>query len=224
MQTLMEQSKFGNQTNDLASLVGKRLVVASEGERDQTLAENKIKLMTGGDRIKCRHLYQDYFEFTPVFKLWLATNNFPSISGSDDAIWRRLRIIDFPVSIPPEEQNPDLAKNLLAELPGILNWALAGHRIWKQEGLQIPDSVTSSTKNYRNENDVIGQWLNSCCIVGMGGVTPMAGLYASYASWCVKSGFEPMSNEAFGKELTRKGFENVKGRDGNKRKGIILLD
>ncbi len=104
------------------------------------------------------------------------------------------------------------------------NWALAGHRIWKQQGLQTPDSVTKSTKNYRNENDVVGQWLNSCCIVGMGGVTPMAQLHVSYSTWCLKSGFEPKSSEAFGKELTRKGFENIKGRDGNKRKGIILLD
>ncbi len=83
--------------------------------------------------------------------------------------------------------------------------------------------MTRSTKNYRREYDVIGQWLNSCCMVGMGGVTPTAALHASYSSWCLKSGFEPLSNEAFGKELTRKGFENVKGRDGNKRKGIVIL-
>ena len=224
MQTLMEQGKFGNQTNDLASLFGKRLVVASEGERDQKLAENKIKLMTGGDRIKCRHLYQDYFEFEPVFKLWLATNNLPLINGSDDAIWRRLRIIDFPVSIPPEEQDPDLAKTLLSELPGILNWALEGHRKWKECGLQPPESVMRSIKSYRNENDIVGQWIESCCSTGCAGSTAITLLHGSYATWCQKSGFEALSREAFGKELTRKGFQNIKARDGNRRKGIILND
>ena len=117
MQTLMNTGNSSQQTNDLAYLVGKRFVTASEGEDGQRLAESKIKLMTGGDRISCRRLYQDYFEFVPQFKLWLATNDLPSISGTGEAIWRRITVIPFNVTIPPEERDKDLVTRLLKELP-----------------------------------------------------------------------------------------------------------
>ena len=120
MQTLMNTGNSSQQTNDLAYLVGKRFVTASEGEDGQRLAESKIKLMTGGDRISCRRLYQDYFEFVPQFKLWLATNDLPSISGTGEAIWRRITVIPFNVTIPPEERDKNLVTRLLKELPGIL--------------------------------------------------------------------------------------------------------
>ena len=117
MQTLMNTKNASQQTNDLAYLVGKRFVSASEGEHGQRLAESKIKMMTGGDRIPCRALYKDYFEFDPQFKLWLVTNDLPNISGTDEAIWRRILVIPFPVKIPPEKQNKTLAEQLLQELP-----------------------------------------------------------------------------------------------------------
>jgi putative DNA primase/helicase len=94
MQGLMEQ-RYGSQTNDLAHLFGKRLVVALEGENGQRLAESKIKTMTGGDRISCRPLYGNLFEYVPEFKLWLATNDLPTISGMDEAIWRRTELSSF---------------------------------------------------------------------------------------------------------------------------------
>ena len=137
MQTLMQQ-RHGTQTNDLAHLVGKRLVVASEGEPGQRLAESKIKLMTGGDRIACRALYQNFFEFDPQFKLWVATNDLPEITGTTEAIWRRIRVIEFPVTIPPAEQDKGLADRLIAELPGILQWALHGLKEWRKAGLAPP--------------------------------------------------------------------------------------
>ena len=223
MQTLMENAATAHQTNDLASLAGKRFVVASEGEQNQKLAESKIKLMTGGDRIKCRHLYQDYFEFDPNFKLWLATNSFPSASGSDDAIWRRMRVVQFPVSIPAHQQDPDLSNKLLKELPGIFNWALSGLVDWQTDGMQTPDQVRASTKNYREENDVIGQWIESCCFTTFKEAkTPAKELHGSYTNWCSNSGFEPMSSSNFGKDLTRRGFSTHKTKDGNVRGGIMI--
>jgi putative DNA primase/helicase len=131
MQGLMEQ-RYGSQTNDLAHLFGKRLVVASEGENGQRLAESKIKTMTGGDRISCRPLYGNLFEYVPEFKLWLATNDLPTISGMDEAIWRRIRVIEFPITIPPELQDRELADRLISELPGILQWAMQGCIEWRK--------------------------------------------------------------------------------------------
>jgi putative DNA primase/helicase len=145
MQGLMEQ-RYGSQTNDLAHLFGKRFVVASEGERGHRLAESKIKMMTGGDRLACRPLYKDFFEYVPEFKLWLATNDLPTISGMDEAIWRRIRVIEFPITIPPEQQDKGLADRLISELPGILQWVMQGCLEWRQIGLDPPASVLQSTQ------------------------------------------------------------------------------
>ena len=222
IQTLMTQKNGSQQTNDLAYLLGKRFVIASEGERDQRLAEAKIKMMTGGDRISCRFMYRDFFEFDPQFKLWLATNNLPTISGTDDAIWRRIRVIHFPITIPFEEQDKRLPDRLLEELPGILNWALEGLKEWRQQGLNSPETVAHSTKRYREDNDSVGQWIEAACTLEPGARTAMKDLHDSYKTWCENSGLDPLTNACFGKELGRRGFENIRERTGNARRGIAL--
>ena len=222
IQTLMTQKNGSNQTNDLAYLLGKRFVTASEGERDQRLAEAKIKMMTGGDRISCRFMYADFFEFDPQFKLWLATNNLPTIAGTDDAIWRRIRVIHFPITIRPEEQNKSLPEQLVEELPGILNWALEGLKEWRQQGLNSPETVVHSTKSYREDNDSVGQWIEAACTLEPSARTAMKDLHGSYKTWCENSALDPLTNACFGKELGRRGFENIRGRTGNVRRGIAL--
>jgi putative DNA primase/helicase len=222
MQTLMDQRNGSAQTNDLAYLVGKRFVAASEGERGQRLAESKIKMMTGGDRISCRAMYKDFFEFDPQFKLWLATNNLPTISGTDDAIWRRIMVIPFPVTIPLAERDQKLGDRLANELPGICNWAMQGLREWRHQGLNPPLRVLQSTGNYREENDTVGQWIEAACVQGPRLLTTMKDLYESYKSWCENSSVEAMQNSCFGKELTRRGFKSIRGRCGNGRIGIGL--
>jgi len=221
MQSLMEQ-RFGTQTNDLAYLVGKRLVVASEGERGQRLAESKIKMMTGGERISCRALYKNLFEFEPHFKLWLATNNLPTISGMDDSIWRRIRVIEFPVQIPPDQQDKTLADRLIKELPGILQWAMEGLKEWRKTGLAPPDSVLQSTRSYRQDSDTVGQWIDSACVCEPRLRTSARDLYDSYKSWCEDSSLESLHNASFGKELTRLGFKIHKSNKCNYRNGIGL--
>ena len=176
MQGLMEQ-KYGSQTNDLAHLFGKRLAVASEGENGQRLAESKIKTMTGGDRISCRPLYGNLFEYVPEFKLWLGTNELPTISGTDEAIWRRIRVIEFPMTIPPEQQDKRLADRLISELPGILQWAMQGCIEWGKIGLAPPASVLQSTQEYREDNNSIGQWIESACSLDATLRTSMKDLY-----------------------------------------------
>jgi putative DNA primase/helicase len=222
IQTLMTQKNGSQQTNDLAYLLGKRFVTASEGERDQRLAEAKIKMMTGGDRISCRFMYADFFEFDPQFKLWLATNNLPSISGTDDAIWRRIRVIHFPITIPPDEQDKTLLDQLLEELAGILTWALEGLKEWRQQGLNPPPSVVHSTKRYREDNDSVGQWIEAACMLEPGVRTAVKDLHEAYKTWCGNSGLDPLTNACFGKELSRLGFEIVRLRSGNARRGIAL--
>lgn len=224
MQTLMV-SKYGSQaTNDLAALVGKRFVSASEGEAGAKLAEAKIKMMTGGDLISCRKLYGEFFEYTPMFKLWLATNELPRIDGTTEGIWRRFNVIEFPVTFQPHERDKELLSKLKSELPGILNWAVEGFKKWKQEGLNPPAKVREATAAYRSENDTVRQFVDTCCERVTGAREKTASLFEAYELWCGLSGVETLPKIRFAKELGRLGFEGYKGASGNGWRGVKLKD
>jgi putative DNA primase/helicase len=106
---------------------------------------------------------RNLFEYVPEFKLWLGTNELPTISGNNEAIWRRIMVVDFPITIPPEQQDKRLAGRLFSELPGILEWAMQGCIEWRKIGLAPPAGVLESTQAYRKDNDSIGQWIESTC-------------------------------------------------------------
>jgi putative DNA primase/helicase len=107
----------------------------SEPEKNSRLAEAMIKLVTGGEPIQARHLNRDFFKFYPQFKLTISGNYRPGISGADEGIWRRLRLVPFGVFIPKEERDIHLSEKLRAEASGILNRLLDGLRLWCDKGL-----------------------------------------------------------------------------------------
>ena len=210
-ETLMRgRDSSGNQpTNDVARLSGARLVSANETEEGQCLAESKIKAMTGDDLIIARFLHKEFFEFRPQFKIWIRTNHMPKIRGTDDGIWRRIKRIPFKVSIPPEKRDPELTKKLMAELPGILNWAVDGCRLWQLCGLQEPDLVSMATADYRSSQDLIGQFLEDSCEVcpsKTSGITKAKDLYKAYCDWCEEAGERPMPHRVLSIKLSERGF------------------
>jgi putative DNA primase/helicase len=223
-QTLMVSRHGNEQTNDLAKLVGIRFVAATESEKGQRLAESKIKRITGGDRVVCRELYGNLFEYDPHFKIWLATNDLPQFSGGDKSIARRMWVIEFPVTFDEAEQDHSLQDRLLDEAPGILNWMLKGHAEWKRQGLNPPEVVRITTTSYRTENDSVGQFIDARCCLDPNGRETTGELYVSYESWCRVSGMEPMPKNSFGKELKRRGYESVKLRQGNGWRGLRLQE
>ncbi|MEC5254061.1 phage/plasmid primase, P4 family, partial [Bacillus paralicheniformis] len=81
--------------NDIARLDGARFVSAVESEEGQQLSESLVKQITGGEKMSARFLRQEYFEFTPEFKVFFTTNHKPIVKGSDEGIWRRIRLIPF---------------------------------------------------------------------------------------------------------------------------------
>jgi len=223
MQTLMI-SRYGSEKNeDLAALRGKRLVCASEGELGQKLAEAKIKLMTGGEEISCRFLYGNLFRYQPQFKLWLATNDLPNISGTDEAIWRRIHVIKFPVTFTKEQRDLNLYNKLETELPGILNWTLAGFADWQKQGLNPPPCILEATGAFRTDNDTVGQFVQVACQERKGARTLNSVLFDAYQQWCSNSGYEPVGISQFGKELTRLRFNSYKSNSGNGRFDIELI-
>lgn len=119
--------------------------------------------ITGGDTVTARFLFAEYFDFRPSFKLWLAANHKPVIRGTDYAIWRRIHLIPFSVQFEGENKDKELPAKLLAELPGILAWAVRGCLAWQREGLAPPEIVQAATEEYRKEMDQFGNWLAERC-------------------------------------------------------------
>jgi putative DNA primase/helicase len=199
-------------SNDLARLAQIRFVAASELDEGKHLAEALIKAVTGGEAISARFLYREHFEFTPAFKVWLACNHKPRISGDDNGIWRRIRLVPFRVTIPPAQQDQGLLEKLRLELPGILNWAIAGALAWQEVGLCPPESVTAATQAYRAESDAIGEWLQERCSVRPDASIQAKVLYDDYATFIGDRGGKALSMRRWAQRMADRGFEKDEGR------------
>ena len=208
-------SKFKDEDSHAgADLPGVRLATAIETAVGKKLNEAKVKQLTGQDFVRARHLYENSFEFQPQAKLIIATNHKPIIRDTDDAIWRRIKLIEFNRTVPPEEIVRDLDKDLIEkEGPGILNWAIAGCKEWFADGLQEPTRVTDAAKAYRNEQDEVAEWIVECCVCCVENHKHADGkcfhatageLYKSYS----EGRKYPMTKTRFGKELGRLGLES----------------
>lgn len=186
---------------DLAGLRGARLVTAIETEEGRRWAESKIKALTGGDKISARFMRMDYFEFAPRFKLVIAGNHRPGLRNVDEAIRRRMNLIPFVVTIPPDERDEDLAEKLKAEWPGILAWMIDGCLDWQTEGLAQPEAVRDATKEYLEAEDAMATWIAERCSVKPGFATTSAALYADWKGWTDKAGEYAGSMKRFSQAL-----------------------
>jgi len=211
---------------EIAALHGARMVATVEIEEGRKLAESLVKQLTGGDKIRARRLYSNSFEFTPTFKVFMATNHKPRITGTDSGIWRRIKLIPFMVSIPKDRQDQELKDKLVEELPGILKWAVDGCMAWQDKGLTPPDEVLSATASYRVESDAIGTFLDECVITtNPEARTQAAVLYEAYRRWCENAGEHALSMRRFNDRVKERGFTTRPGTDNRKFwQGIELID
>ena len=210
--SLLMARKYDGIRNDVARLAGARFVSAAETEAGRQLAENLVKQLTGGDKIAARYFYSEFFEFIAQFKLFLATNHRPAIKGTDHAIWRRIRLVPFEVTIPPEEQDKNLPEKLRAELPGILAWAVRGCLGWQQDGLGQPPEITRATANYRQEMDTFGGFLRDRCVVDEESRVATGDLYRTYKTWCESTGEKPLTQQKLAIVLVDRGFSRWRKR------------
>ncbi len=192
---------------DMAMLRGARLVAAQETEEGKRWAESKIKALTGGDPITARFMRQDFFTFTPLFKLFIAGNHKPGLRGVDEAMRRRLNLIPFTVTIPAAERDHTLPERLKAEWPGILAWAIEGCLHWQRTGLRTPAAVIEATTDYLDAEDSLGLWIDECCErASAPDPTESSKLFASWKQWAESAGETPGSHKRFSQALQSKGF------------------
>jgi putative DNA primase/helicase len=220
-ETIMARSNKGGATPELACLKGARAVMTTEIDEGSFLSEALVKNMTGDDPVSARPLYGAPIEFIPRFKLFISGNHKPVIRGGDEGIWRRIELIPFEVTIEKDKRDPDLAAKLKAELPGILNWALAGCLAWQQRRLDPPTAVLDAVAEYKDDMDILGLWLAEYCDIGPDFVLKPGDAYVSYQFWARCSGLKCWSLVVFGRKLKEK-FAWSRGAKGVVYSGIQL--
>jgi putative DNA primase/helicase len=208
---------------DLAGLRGARLVTAQETEEGRQWAESKIKSMTGGDRISARFMRQDFFEFTPEFKLLVAGNHKPGLRNVDEAMRRRFHLIPFIVTIPESERDPTLPEKLRDEWPGILKWMIEGCLEWQRDGLAPPAAVADATTEYLEAEDSFATWIDDHCTTQSGAFETSADLFMSWKSWADRAGEHAGSQKRFADKMQSKGFKKARRHGGGRGFADIAL-
>jgi putative DNA primase/helicase len=200
-------SKYERHDTEIAGLVGRRIVTATETEGGKRWAEAKLKALTGGDRVSARFMCRDYFDFTPQCKFVISGNHKPSLNSVDEAMRRRFNLIPFNVTIPEKERDPELGEKLKNEWPQILKWMIDGCLEWQEHGLDAPASVRDATRTYLAGQDTIKNWLEECTVEA-DAETPSATLFASWREWCDANGEFAGSSRTFSQRLTDLGLQS----------------
>lgn len=209
--------------NDVARLRGARFVAATETGEGRRLNETLVKRLTGGDSIAARFMRGEWFEFVPTFKAWVATNHKPIVRGTDEAIWRRIRLVPFTITIPPCERDPELGAKLRRELPGILAWAVRGCLAWQKSALDTPAVIEAATADYRTEMDTLGAFLADCCVLLPSVSVKASDLYTAYGEWAEANGErERLTQKALGIALAERGFTSTRTKRARLWSGIGL--
>jgi len=214
--------KHDQHPTELMTLFGTRFATAQEIKRRAELNEARVKSLTGGDRFSARSMYKDFVDFDPTHKLVLVTNHQPVVKEQTPAMWERLALVPFTVTIPAAERDDKLGDKLRAEASGILNWIIQGCRAWQLEGLNPPDEVRAATNEYRAASDIVGQFIGEWCNLDAGLQCPKSNLHASFNDWARRDGHEEISQAEFRDAMLERGFRD--GRTNSLRywQGIAL--
>jgi putative DNA primase/helicase len=225
-ETFVLRRDAGAVRNDIAELVGRRFVVGIEVDEGRRLAEGLVKLITGGDTVRARFLYQEAFEFVPQFKLWLAANDAPRIKHDDSGMWRRILCIPFEHVIAPNRRDPSVKarlKDTRESGPGILAWAVEGCLRWQEEGLDAPKLVRDATEQYRLKMDPLEDFIEDCCVLDPNAWTPAARLREVYERYCEEIGERhPLGRVDFASALASRGCVSERRHQGRGWSGIRL--
>lgn len=214
---LLTDNKFSSQNSEeIARLKGKRFCVVEEIKEGDKLDEQLVKSMTSGiGKMVARFLYANSFEFEVTCKIWMATNYEPVIRGTDKGIWRRIIKIPVPTDFTGREDK-DLRKKLMAELPQILGWLFKGYQLYKEEGLEQPESIKTATNEYKKNMDMVQQWIDEYCEVKPSYFERANTLYDNYRAFCLRRD-QRTNQTVFGRNLGKK-FKKY-----NSGEGIVYI-
>jgi putative DNA primase/helicase len=222
----------GAASPDLITLRGARLAYASEGDQSSKLDAGTVKDLTGKEGLTARALYKAPVTFAQTWKLWLVSNFDPKAESDDTGIWRRVLKLHFEV-VPSEKRDPRL-KEALASDPAarsaLLSWCLAGCLDWQQrgsgrEGLAAPESVMAVTSEYRDKQDLLGEWWKALLVDAQllpNEVTAGKSIREHYVDWATEQGATPVQAKRFRDYLVGKGLKPHRDAQIRGWKGIKL--
>jgi putative DNA primase/helicase len=214
--------KHGGIPNDIARLRGVRVAMMNETSQGSRFDEAKLKDLTGGDTLTGRFLHAEFFDFTPTHKLIIRGNHKPAINGTDEGIWRRLRLVPFVVTIPTNEQDQQLVDKLRGEASGILRWAVQGCLEWQREGLQAPAPILDAVRQYREESDTLGRFIAEHCEIRALGQVKSSTFFDRYQHFAEQAGERWVASKDLPHEMQRRGFEWKRQKSGSMFVGIEL--
>jgi putative DNA primase/helicase len=205
----------------MADLRGKRLCVMSEIDKGSRLSEASVKRLTGGDSVRARNPYEGFVEFPATWSLWMAANHLPGVKGTDDGIWRRLKLVPFDARFDAKNIDRDLPVRLMAERDAVLAWIVRGAVEWARDGLGSCAAVDERTGVYRADEDLIGTWIEDRCVVDPDARVPSRELYESYRAWAAEFGLDhPLVQKTFGSDLESRGYRAVRTKTARLRVGL----
>jgi putative DNA primase/helicase len=221
-------------STEIVNLRGHRLVKVDETGRGKAWNEERVKQLTGGDQLKGRRLYEDFDTdgFRPTHKFWVSSNYRPRVSGTDEGIWSRIRLIEFPVRFCDETDEAAIAagrkvqdrlleEKLLKQAAGILRWIVDGAVAWTSGGLRVPEAVREANADYRDEQDVFGDFLEGFpalrdLVPGAG--VPLPDVVRAYQTFTLgKESAERMDSREVAAELRRRNFDVSRGAKGARK-------
>jgi putative DNA primase/helicase len=211
--------------NDVAALVSRRFVIASETKENRRLNEARIKELTGGDAVTARFLKNEWFTFQPTLKPWLCVNHLPKVQDLSYGFWRRVRLVPFNRQFKGEQAEKHLDDTLKAEAPGILAWIVRGAVEWFKRGLDpVPEAVLAATRQYEKESDELGEYVAERLFIGDTFTAKAGLLFKDYSSWCDERGMKKedrLNSTAFGRRMGQR-FRKDTDRKGTTYHGVGL--
>ena len=219
---LLAARTFDAHPTGVADLFGLRLAVLHESDHGRRMAEGTVKRLTGGDRLKARRMREDFWSFDPSHTFAMLTNHKPVISGTDEGIWRRVRLVPWNVVIPEHERDELLGDRLKLELSAVLAYLVDGYRLWRERGLDDPQQVLQATEAYRADSDALARFIDQRCLTGPNFHVRSSDLFTAWAKWCTTEGVESGSNKAFTESLQNRGFDTKRTRVGIVWSGLGL--
>ena len=223
----LAQRTGDSQNFDLAPLKPCRFVAASESNSYERFNEAKIKALTGGNEVYCAFKHKTHFGYKPQFKIWLSSNQPINADPDDEAVWGRLRVVEFPHShLGHEDKSLKYNMRSNENLEGVLAWAVDGAKRWYALGTSGLPEVAGSAKTkqaHRSELDNVQAWIDENCEKS-DVFCAYSSLYYSYETWCKNNGVEPKKQKGFSQALIHKGYQNKAARvDDKVVKGFMGL-
>jgi len=195
--------------------MGKRLIYAEEISDGLRLSQGMVKRMTGGANLLAKLLYQNTFEYSPEFTVFMAANDYPVVSSTDAAVWDRLVTIEFPYTIPAgqrQDEARDLLKTDPEALTAVVTWAIEGYFAYQREGLAIPVEADQAKDNYRMAMNPLQDFIEECCRVDSNAKVQPKPLFDAYRRWCERYERKPLSQRDFVDHMKALGFDQKKGK------------